>query len=174
MKTLMIGGLAALALAGPALAQDGAHGPGRGDTDGDGRISRAEFLAVAFQRFDAADADRDGILTPGEAQAAREAVRVQLRGRVFEHLDADDDGTISRAEFDAGAERRDGRGQGRRGWARGRRGWGRELEADGVTRAEVEARASARFERLDANRDGFLSAEDREARRAARWGESGR
>lgn len=42
----------------------------RMDTDGDGRISKAEALAAAAARFDAADANKDGFLTPDEMKAA--------------------------------------------------------------------------------------------------------
>ena len=80
------------------------------------------------------------------------------------------DGAISRAEFDAHAGQRQGR---RGGWGghhrRGGRGWGQaEVAADGVTRAEAEARATAWFARMDANGDGYVSAEDRQARRERR------
>jgi hypothetical protein len=43
------------------------------DTDGDGKVSRAEALAAAAARFDAADTNKDGFLTPEEMRAARAA-----------------------------------------------------------------------------------------------------
>ena len=43
------------------------------DTDGDGRISKAEALAAAAARFDRADANKDGFLTVEEMKAARHA-----------------------------------------------------------------------------------------------------
>ena len=43
------------------------------DTDGDGKISKAEALAAAAARFDRADANRDGFLTVEEMKAARHA-----------------------------------------------------------------------------------------------------
>ena len=57
------------------------HGHGRGghlkrmDTDGDGKLSRNEALAAAAARFDAADANKDGFVTPEEMKAARHAHR---------------------------------------------------------------------------------------------------
>jgi Ca2+-binding EF-hand superfamily protein len=45
------------------------------DTDGDGMISRDEFVAPALKRFDRADADGDGVVTPEERAAMREARR---------------------------------------------------------------------------------------------------
>ena len=174
MKTLVIGGLAALAMGGVAVAQDGQRGPRAADSDGDGRISQAEFTAGALQRFEARDADRNGTLTTEEAQANREARRAERRDQAFQRMDANSDGMISRAEFDArGAERGDGQ-RGRGGWGRGGRG-GRgdhagRIEADGVTRAEVEARAAERFSRMDSNNDGYLTQEDRQGRRGGRRG----
>lgn len=47
------------------------------DADGDGRISRDEFAAPALKRFDRADANSDGILTPEERAAMREARRAK-------------------------------------------------------------------------------------------------
>ncbi|WP_296817773.1 EF-hand domain-containing protein, partial [Brevundimonas sp.] len=166
MKTLLIGGVAALAMTGAAWAQQ-SPGARMGDTDGDGRISRAEFLAAQAQRFERGDQNRDGTVTGEEVRAAMAGRRGEMRGRMFERIDADGDGAISRAEFDAMAGAREGR---RGGWGRDRghlRGPGGalvELGADGVTRAEAEARATAVFERMDANDDGFLSREDRQAR----------
>jgi len=43
------------------------------DTDGDGKVSRNEALAAAAARFDAADANKDGFLTPEEMRAAHRA-----------------------------------------------------------------------------------------------------
>jgi len=43
---------------------------GRMDANGDHAISRDEFIAGALKRFDAADADHDGKLTPDERRAA--------------------------------------------------------------------------------------------------------
>ncbi|WP_425229517.1 hypothetical protein [Sphingomonas sp.] len=83
MKPLLAG-LAAFLVssAGLALAQDmpqmappaaaSPRMPGgmmRADTDGDGAISRAEYLAAAGVRFDRMDANHDGKLTPDELGA---------------------------------------------------------------------------------------------------------
>jgi hypothetical protein len=45
----------------------------RMDTDGDGRISKAEALAAAAARFDAVDTNKDGFITPDEMKAARKS-----------------------------------------------------------------------------------------------------
>ena len=43
----------------------------RGDLDGDGKVSRAEFLAKAAERFERLDANRDGFVSADEAKASR-------------------------------------------------------------------------------------------------------
>jgi hypothetical protein len=60
-----------------------ANGPGgrglrRADTDGDGKVTRDEFLTGQKQRFDMIDADHDGQLTKAE----RDAYRAQMRARM--------------------------------------------------------------------------------------------
>lgn len=44
---------------------------GKADTNGDKSISQAEFQASALARFDAADANKDGRVTPEERKAQR-------------------------------------------------------------------------------------------------------
>ena len=46
---------------------------GKADTDGDKAISQAEFQTAALARFDVADANKDGQVTPEERKAQREA-----------------------------------------------------------------------------------------------------
>lgn len=170
MKTLVIGGIAALAVGGVAMAQDVQRGPHAADADGDGRISQAEFVAGALARFDSRDANRDGTIAAEEARSAMEARRTERRNQAFAGIDANGDGVISRTEFDARAERRgDGEGRGGRG-GRGHRGYGGGVEADGVTRAEAETRAASRFDRMDRNDDGYLTQEDRQGRRGGHQG----
>lgn len=54
------------------------------DTDGDGRLSLAEFTAARIQHFDRLDANNDGIVTVADVEAAREKMkerRGQWRGK---------------------------------------------------------------------------------------------
>jgi hypothetical protein len=67
------------------------------DTNGDGRISRAEFLAGLqsgkgdpAQRFQRLDANGDGFVDRGEIDA--------MLKRRFDRMDADHDGTVTPAE----------------------------------------------------------------------------
>lgn len=48
-----------------------ARGLARADTDGDGIVTKDEFLAGQMRRFEMQDADHDGQLTKAERDAAR-------------------------------------------------------------------------------------------------------
>lgn len=172
-RILIIGGFAVLLAGGAALAQEGPRGGRMGDTDNDGRVSQAEFTAAALARFDAVDANRDGTVSTEERQAARDARRAQGREARFARLDANSDGAISRAEFDTVADQRGERGDrgprgGRHGGRGEGRGHGRGPGAEDMTRSALETNVAERFTRMDANGDGYLSPEDRAARRGAR------
>ncbi|MEU4805750.1 EF-hand domain-containing protein [Actinosynnema sp. NPDC023587] len=92
---------------------------GHGDTGGDGKISREEFVALmqsevtAPQHFqgavmaiadaviNAVDTDRDGVLSQDEYVRLYEVLGVtrENSGQAFVRLDLDGDGVISHAEF---------------------------------------------------------------------------
>ena len=129
-------------------------------------------LAVVAQegRFAAADADRNGVLSRAEVQ--RRLPRLASR---FDEIDRNRDGNLSPEELRARAgagNRRGGAGEG--GFAE----HFRRADADGdgaLTRAEAEEalpRLGAKFDRIDANRDERLTADELrryfDARRAAR------
>lgn len=98
-KTLTLAAVAASLLigttAGGAFAQDRGErrgGPGRGgpevmfvqmlqqhDTNKDGKISKEEATAAGNAMFTAIDADKDGVLTPGEMRQHREAMREEQK-----------------------------------------------------------------------------------------------
>lgn len=111
--------------------------------------------------------------------------------RLFE-ADANNDGVVTRAEFDAAREARfaqqdanndgqltreemrEGRGRGEHGGRHGGRGWGRgggmhlagaDANNDGnITRDEFLARPIQMFDRLDANHDGVIAQTERPQR----------
>ena len=180
-KTLLAGGLAALMLAstGVAFAQQAPARGMRADTDGDSRLSQAEFVGQRLQRLTAMDADRDGSVTADERRAAMQARMAARADTRFDRLDSDNDGAVSRAEFDAAHEaRREARAdrgprpmRAHRGPAHGQRGMarmGRRMEARGpVVIADVQARAEQAFTRLDADNDGFVTAAETRAGRQA-------
>lgn len=185
-RTQLIGGAAAVvlaALAGAATAQQPAPQAverqsrmQRADTDRDGRISQAEFVARRVARLTAADADHDGMVTREEMRAQAHA-RMQQRAEVrFIRLDANADGALSRDEFTAPraarAARADGAprpmrahgGPGRSG-PRMARHAARGAERGPVAIAEVQARTEQAFARLDADHDGFVTAAETRAGR---------
>lgn len=60
----------------------GYHGMlmGKADTNGDKAVSQAEFQTAALARFDAADANKDGQVTPEERKAQRGEWRAKRGG----------------------------------------------------------------------------------------------
>lgn len=151
-------------------------------------VTQADFVARRVERLRAADANRDGTVTAEEMRAAGQAKRAERRAAAFDRLDANKDGSISRAEFDA--PRADGQRaardeRGRRGpraehAGRGHRGGmhrGAERMGRGgegrfpIVIAEAERKAKEAFMRLDADRDGTLTVEERRAGMQARRAE---
>jgi len=177
-KTLLAGGLAALTLAAAAGAAFAQQSPARGmraDTDGDSRLSQAEFVGQRVQRLATADTNRDGSVTADERRAAMQAHRASRADARFDRLDGNDDGAVSRAEFDAArAAARDARAdrgprpmRADRGPARGQRGMTRTEAPGPVVIADVQARAEQAFTRLDADQDGYVTAAEGRAGRQA-------
>ena len=182
--------LGAALLAVPALAAPG--GAAKGDADGNGVLTRAEAQANATQMFAKMDANKDG-----KIDAADRAVRqAEMQAKRFAAFDANSDGSISKAEWDqhgadraakrgerkekrvaageAGEGKRDGmRGHhGKRGGHGMRGGHGGWMKADAngdkaISQAEFQTAALARFDASDANKDGQVTAEERQAQRAA-------
>jgi Ca2+-binding EF-hand superfamily protein len=177
MKTFpIIAGTVLLASAGAVLAQPAA-GP-RADRNAD--VTRQQVIERTDQRFARLDLNSDGRATREEARQAAQQRREQAMARQFERLDANRDGSISRAEFvQARSERREQRAErGERGPRAGMRGMrhrgpggagmrGERLfgEQGFVTREQMRERALARFDRIDANRDGTLTAAERQQAR---------
>ena len=169
-KTFLLGGLAAtaMAVAGIAAAQT-APAPQtthhvRGDADGDGRISQAEFVDGRIARLTAQDMNRDGSVSREERQAAMQARRMERADARFTRLDADGNGAISRAEFDAGHAARPDRGsRAERAGHRGPRRAGGARERGPVVIAEARENLAASFARMDADEDGFVTADERRA-----------
>lgn len=187
MKTLMLGlSAAALTIGGVAVAQTpAAEKPRmermRKDANGDGVTTRAEAQAAATQMFAKLDANKDGKLDKADRQLARQ----QMREHKFAKLDANSDGSISKAEFTAERGPRAEKAEGQRGPGkfkrghRGHHGFGgarggmmmmkaADTNNDGaLSQAEFVAAALKRFDAQDANKDGKVTAEERQAARAA-------
>ena len=106
----------------------------------------------------ALDANKDGVIDRAEA-----AARPQLAAR-FDELDRDSDGRLERAEMPRMKHDRHHRRGGHEGRSGGSPLLGADKDRDGrVSKAEAVAAATARFERMDVNKDGFVDAADREA-----------
>lgn len=132
--------LPAILLAATALI---AAGPAA-DLDGNGEVSRAEFVAAGDARFAAADADFNGELTRDEMRALRETERSDRARERFLRMDANGDGAVSEAEMMAAREQRDDR--------------------KGDRRKKMREMA---LERFDADGDGQLSEAERMTAREA-------
>jgi hypothetical protein len=188
-KTIIAGGLAAASLAaliaGAALAQQTpapsapAH-HARAEARHALPLSQAEFVQARVGRLTALDTNHDGTVTAEEMRAGARARRAEFASHRFDRLDADKDGQISRAEFDAarsghGRDERAGhqgsRGGEHRGQRMGRRGQGhgpgqRMAQHGPIVIADVQSKLAEGFARLDADHDGVLSPAERQAGRA--------
>lgn len=132
--------LAVLSLASAAgLAH--AQGPrGHQDADGDGAVSAQEYEAAAKARFQRMDANQDGVIDAAELAA--------IQKRMEERRAARPDGAGSGSGAGAGALAL------------------MDADHDGkVTEAEALAAGKARFDQLDVDKNGSLSAAEQPARR---------
>lgn len=162
-----------LSLSAVALAQPPA--PPTGGQRMRPPVDRTELKTQLEKRFDAADANRDGTVTPEERQAQHAAMRAKMRDHLFARLDTDKNGSISKAEFDAP---RPPRGEGSAGERRGHRGphgrmasrmmHGPDFAAyrdKPVSRTQFVDAGLSRFDRVDTDHDGKISPAERDAAR---------
>jgi Ca2+-binding EF-hand superfamily protein len=103
----------------------------------------------------------------GWAKDMTRAQAQQFADGMFQRLDANHDGVLTRAEADAAATQMGG---GERAAHMVARLFG---EAQSVTQAQAEAAALARFDAQDVNHDGVVSAAERQQARAARAAQKG-
>lgn len=151
---------AGLGLASAASAQTAAD-PASSRT----RVQVTQHLS---DRFNAIDANRDGSLSKTEIEAAETRVRRQAAARIakraeesFARLDTDKNGQLSLAEFKASMPPVGGRAAD---------GFLQRFDTDKdgkITLAEFGRPTLAVFDRLDTNRDGTISAQERAARRGS-------
>lgn len=166
----LAGGAGIIAMAGVALAQP----PMGARPERNADMTRQQVIERIDMRFQALDADRDGRFTPEESRAANEARRAQRTDRLFERLDTNRDGSITRAEMAEARPMRRGRMgarmQGPRRGAGGGEGMAsrRFGEQGFITRDQMRERALARFDRIDADRNGTVTSAERQAAREAR------
>ncbi|WP_426265838.1 calcium-binding protein [Sphingomonas sp. LHG3443-2] len=154
----------------------------------DGVQTRTEVVERTRAMFARVDANRDGYITQQERQAVRGQMgerRAQRmadgrgagRAQMFERLDQNRDNVISRDEWArAEAMRGERRAEGRRGGMMGQRmamGGAMLRMADTnrdqrISLAEAQAAAVQRFDRVDLNRDGRVTREERQQARQQR------
>lgn len=151
----------------------GGHGwMQRADTNKDGRISRAEALAMqanAGERFDRMDFNKDGYVDRADMQARI----AQKRAAFFAGADDNKDGRLSRDEFvvEMGARSAERREQ----WAKRAAANGKQAPARTAPTVEQQIqRATAMFDRLDTDKNGFLTRAEFDAAKAGRPGKGGR
>jgi Ca2+-binding EF-hand superfamily protein len=113
MKTPIYALAIAALLGGHAMAGDNPRSDAprdtmRADTDGDGRVSRAEAEAAGSKRstdwFDKLDLNKDGYITQDEMRQAKETRRGEMKARFderFKEADANNDGQLSLDEVQA-------------------------------------------------------------------------
>lgn len=162
--------------AGTVLAQDRPDGRGMG---ADRAMDWAQFKAHADEGFAKLDVNHDGVID----QSDRLAMRDQMRNRMFDGLDKNHDGSVSRQEFESehghdgpppppgmgpdgdhhGGDRMDGpRGAGMGAMMMMMRG--ADTNHDGkITRAEYDASVKMHFAAMDTNHDGQISPAERKA-----------
>ncbi len=174
-KLSFLGCAALLATAGAAAAQGPDQRPGR-----NADLTRAQLIERTDRAFARLDTNNDGRFTREEGQARAEQRREQRMTRMFDRLDADRNGSITREEMAQAHANRGGPGgpggpgmrhRGMRHGGPGMRGMrGQRMfgEQGFVSREQFRERALARFDRLDANHDGTVTAAERQAARGQR------
>ncbi|HYI64169.1 MAG TPA: EF-hand domain-containing protein [Allosphingosinicella sp.] len=188
-KINILGGAALLALAGAALAQPpgGPRGPGAQRPDRNADVTRQQVIERTDERFARLDANRDGRFTPEEARQRGEQRREQRAERMFERMDLDRNGSITREEMARARAQhqaqRGERGPGARGAGMRHRRMGMRHGGPGgpgmrgqrlfgeqgfVTAEQFRTRALERFDRADADRNGVVTAAERQAARERR------
>lgn len=105
----------------------------KADTNQDGVITRAEFMAASDARFAKSDLNGDGYISKDEKETARENHHAERRAEHFSRMDANGDGLISQDEFNTAGDMRKDR------------------------------KRDKRRERMDVNKDGQFDEADKQA-----------
>jgi len=161
MLKLAAGALAAAALAGTALAQSNVTiAPTKPQgTEGPRSLKRTDVVQQIDAEFKSLDTNGDGKISKAEIQAAVDkmtaATAAELKQRQdeeFRKLDTDHNGQLSLAEYEAGVKITPKAG------IADQRLQAFDTNKDGViTAAEFRSKPLAEFDRVDTNKDGVIS-----------------
>lgn len=113
----------------------------KADLNGDGTVTKAEFITHAEKKFAKADLDFDGVWSASERKTMRDSRRKERMNRRFAKLDQNSDGVISKAELEAAEQKRSDR---------------RDL------------RRSKQLKKFDTDGDGIISQTEKEAAKEKR------
>ncbi len=69
------------------------------DSDNNGRVDRREFIAYTIPRFKESDANKDGLLTPEEVEAADQLEYETNAPSAFDLTDQNGDGEVDKEEY---------------------------------------------------------------------------
>ncbi len=192
MKKYSLLTLGAALIAVPVLAAPGIGA--KADADGNGTVSRAEAQARATATFAKMDANKDGKLDATDRAAKRAEMQAAAFERFDANKDGSiSKAEWDQASADRAAKRgergerraeagepgqhgghrmggRHGKRGGHHGGPGGRDGMMMKADTNGdkaISQAEFQTAALARFDAADANKDGQVTAEERQAQRAA-------
>ncbi len=137
------------------------------DANGDGMLNAADRTAMLSKRFAAIDTDKNGAISEAEFMAMHEARadrRSERRAKAMERGMMGEPGMRG----EPGMMRAHG---GPRG-GRGAMAMMKRADTNGdqaVSQAEFRAAVEERFAKADTNNDGTISAEERQANRKGKW-----
>ena len=141
------------------------------DINNDGQLTKAELdtaHAARMEKRAERKGDRAGKRMTNmtdEQKAEWQAKRAERRDAHFAAMDTDQNGALSEAEFTAGHAKM---GEGKRGKHKGKRGGMMMERADtngdkAISKDEFTTAAMARFDRMDADKNGVISTAERQA-----------
>jgi hypothetical protein len=172
ITAILTGGAIGLALASTALAAPEGK---RGRFDSTAAVTRADTLAMASQRFDRIDTNKDGMIDAAEMAAHQDTMQERRGKRMAARAAARTDETPAETTDAATTARREARAKLARARAEARSAQAeygfamRDADGDGmITRDEFTAPALKRFDRADADADGIVTPEERAAMRQSR------